>query len=57
MEWPKKDNHKEEHNRLHVETTTWNPKDRKLLAKNTQPQRKSILQRMPKYRNPKPYTI
>ena len=41
MEWPKKDNHKEEHNRLHVETTTWHPKDRKLLAKNTQPQEKA----------------
>ena len=43
MKQPKKDDHKEEHNRFHVETTTWHPKDRKLLAKNTRPQRKSVL--------------
>ena len=57
MEWPEKDNHKKEHNRLHVEIAAWNPKDRKLLAKNPQPQRKSILQRMRKPRNTKSYTI
>ena len=35
MEWVEKDDHKEKHDRLHVETTTWNPKDRKLLVKDT----------------------
>ena len=48
MEWPKKDHHQKEHNRLHVETAAWNTKNRELLDKDTKLQRKRILQGMPK---------